>query len=134
MEAFEASLGLDLSLLRGLRRALHSWLVDVGVDERAADDIVLATHEAAANAIEHAVLGTEVTVRGARDEDRLIVVVTNACAWKRSRSTPESRGRGLLLMESLMTKVEIQTRSKVTTLRMRKDLGSNGVGASLRDA
>jgi len=128
MEAFEASLRLDLSLLRGLRRQLQSWLAEIGVPaDDAAEDVVLATHEAAANAIEHAEFGTEVTIRGTRDDDQVIVVVTNAGEWKRPRSVDESRGRGLVLMENLMSEVDIRARSKVTVVRMCKDL-------SLRDA
>ena len=93
MEAFEASLRLDLSLLRGLRRQLQSWLAQVGVPDDAAEAIVLATHEAAANAIEHAEFGTEVTIEGTRDDDQLRVVVTNTGPWKRPRSADESRER-----------------------------------------
>jgi anti-sigma regulatory factor (Ser/Thr protein kinase) len=122
MEAFEASLRLDLSLLRGLRRQLQSWLAQIGVPDDAAEDVVLATHEAAANAIEHAEFGTEVTIRGTRDDDQLIVAVTNTGPWKRPRSMDESRGRGLVLMENLMSEVHIRARSKVTTVRMCKDL------------
>jgi serine/threonine-protein kinase RsbW len=127
MEAFEASLRLDLSLLRGLRRQLQSWLAQIGVPADTAEDVVLATHEAAANAIEHAEFGTEVTIRGTGDDDQLVVVVINAGAWKRPRSMDESRGRGLVLMENLMSEVDIQARSKVTVVRMCKDLSPREV-------
>jgi serine/threonine-protein kinase RsbW len=129
MEAFEASLRLDLSLLRGLRRQLQSWLAEIGVPDDAAEDVVLATHEAAANGIEHAEFGTEVTIRGTRDDDQLIVVVTNSGPWKRPRSMDESRGRGLVLMENLMSEVDIQARSKVTAVRMCKDLSRREAGS-----
>jgi anti-sigma regulatory factor (Ser/Thr protein kinase) len=86
------------------------------------DDVVLATHEAAANAIEHAQLGTEITVRGVHDENKLLVIVTNSGVWKRPRSSDEMRGRGLALMQALMSEVEVQVRNRRTVLRMRKDL------------
>jgi anti-sigma regulatory factor (Ser/Thr protein kinase) len=94
----------------------------VNVPNEVGDDIVLATHEAAANAIEHAELGTEVTVRGAHDNGKLLVIVTNSGVWKRPRSTDEMRGRGLALMQALMSEVEIQVKHRRTVLRMRKDL------------
>jgi anti-sigma regulatory factor (Ser/Thr protein kinase) len=122
MEAFETSLRLDLSLLRGLRHTLAAWLDTAGVADEARESIVLATHEAAVNAIEHAELGTEVAVRGVRDDAKLIVVVANTGKWRKPRSADEMRGRGLVLMEQLMSDVEIHVKSGRTTVRMRKDL------------
>jgi serine/threonine-protein kinase RsbW len=97
------------------------WLERLSVPEEIHDDVILATHEAAANAIEHAQLGTEITVRGVHDDDKLLVVVTNSGVW-RPRSTDETRGRGLALMHALMSEVEVQVRNRRTVLRMRKDL------------
>lgn len=122
MEDFDASLRLDLSLLRGLRRELASWLEVTGVPDDASEAVVLATHEAAANAVEHADLGSEVTVRGVRDEEKLIVVVINAGTWAQPRFGDDSRGRGLPLIANLMSHVDVQVRSRRTTVRMRKDL------------
>jgi anti-sigma regulatory factor (Ser/Thr protein kinase) len=94
----------------------------VSVPDEIHDDVILATHEAAANAIEHAQLGTEITVRGVHDDDKLLVIVTNSGVWKRPRSSDEMRGRGLALMQALMSEVEVQVRNRRTVLRMRKDL------------
>ena len=77
IEPFETRLSLDLFLLRGLRRELAAWLATSQVVGDVRDEIILATHEAAANAIEHARTGTEVTVRGVRDADKIVIVVTN---------------------------------------------------------
>src|SRR5437879_2018753 len=54
MEAFELRIPPDMSELRPMRDALGSWLdgLDSGEEMRAA--VVLAAHEAAANAIEYA--------------------------------------------------------------------------------
>ena len=86
------------------------------------DEIILATHEAAANAIEHAQMGTEVIVRGVRDDHKVLIVISNAGAWKEPRSLEEMRGRGLTLMKQLMSDLEIQVKSHRTIVRMRKDL------------
>jgi serine/threonine-protein kinase RsbW len=105
-----------------LRRQLAVWLEQVGVTDEVRNDVILATHEAAANAIEHAQFSTEVTVSLVHDEGKLLVIVTNRGVWKRPRSTDYTRGRGLALMQALMSNVEIQVRNRGTVLRMRKDL------------
>ena len=53
MEEFLFRLPPDLRVLGELRRELARWLKQIGVGDAALTDIVLATHEAAANAIEH---------------------------------------------------------------------------------
>ena len=122
MDPFEVSLSLDLSLLRVLRRELTSWLEAAGVAESARDSIVLATHEAAANAIEHAQLGSEVSVRGLRDDHELMVMVTNTGTWKKSRHDDDARGRGVALMKALMSEIDVRAESRRTTVTMRKQL------------
>lgn len=130
IEPFETSLSLDLSLLGKLRRDLKAWLASVRVEGVFTDEILLATHEAAANAIEHALTGTEVTVRGVRDESKVLVVVANSGAWNAPRSLDEMRGRGLILMKQLMSDLEIQVKSQRTIVRMRKDLSLSSQGSS----
>jgi anti-sigma regulatory factor (Ser/Thr protein kinase) len=105
-----------------LRRELGVWLEHVGVPDEIRDDVILATHEAAANAIEHAELGTEIRVSGVLDDDKLLVIVTNSGVWKRPRSDDEMRGRGLTIMKALMSDLEIQVRDRRTVLRMRRVL------------
>ena len=121
MEPFEVLLPRDLRRLRTLREELRSWLdvVDVPPEER--DAVVLAVHEAAANAIEHA--GARVLVRGARDEDKIILVVTNEGRWVGSRPADDlTRGRGLTLMHELMSNLDISRQPDRTVVRMRLDL------------
>ena len=129
IEPFETSLSLDLFLLRGMRRELATWLASVRVVGDVRDEIILATHEAAANAIEHARPGSEVTVRAVRDADKVIVVVTNSGGWKPPRSLEEMRGRGLILMKQVMSDLEIQAKSQSTVVRMRKDLSASAADA-----
>lgn len=127
-EPFETSLPLDLFLLRGLRRDLAAWLARIRVVGEMRDEIILATHEAAANAIEHARRGSEVTLRGVRDADKVIIVVTNCGEWKEPRSPDERRGRGLALIKQLMSDLEVQVKSQRTVVRMRKDLSASAAG------
>jgi anti-sigma regulatory factor (Ser/Thr protein kinase) len=123
VEPFEASLPPDLSRLRGLRHQLGAWLERGGVPSDQRNAVVLAIHEAAANAIEHA--NGRVTVRGARDEDKLLLVVSNTGRWKDRTFIDVGRGRGLSLMRALMSNLEIHTESDRTTIRMRMDFSES---------
>lgn len=124
IEPFQASFAQDLSLLPILRRRFSAWLVEVQVSVEIGDEVLLATHEAAANAIEYARPATEVTVRGVRDDSKLMVVVTNSGTWKDPRSVDDMRGWGLILMDKLMSEVEVQVDLERTVVRMRKDLAA----------
>jgi anti-sigma regulatory factor (Ser/Thr protein kinase) len=132
VEPFEASLPPDLSRLRGLRHDVAAWLDSIGVPADHRDGVVLAVHEAAANAIEHST--GRVTVRGAHDGEKLLLVVSNSGRWRGPRSVDEARGRGLSIMRALMTNLEIRTDPEGTTVRMRMDFPSRdkapGAGVS----
>jgi len=112
---FHIELPPDVPQLASLRRSLADWLTREEVDPGASDAVILATHEAVANAVEHAHAGVVVT--GSRDEDRLTVVVRNSGGWKKSNGD-ESRGRGLILMDALMSQVEIAARPDGSVVRM----------------
>lgn len=88
----------DAGQLAPLRRSLADWLAHAEVEPNASAALVLATHEAAANAIEHA--QAEVVVAVSRDRGRMTVVVRSAGGWKES-DEDEYRGRGLILMARL---------------------------------
>jgi serine/threonine-protein kinase RsbW len=117
---FEASLPVEVEALRGFRSDLRSWLGTVGVLDARRDEIVLATHEAVANAVEHAVEDTRVTIRGRLDDGVVTVAVENRGAWR--EHVERGRGRGLVLMAALMTELEIVSDGGKTVVRMLKDL------------
>lgn len=117
MEPFAVTLA-DITLLRGLRHSLASWLEEAGAPTEAKDSIVIATHEATANAITHGEAGCPVTVTANRHSDgRFMVVVRNDGGWK--EQTPEAGGRGLSMMRDLMSDVGIRP---ATAVYMRKDV------------
>lgn len=109
MAAYAATLLRGPGELRGMRQSLRSWLELTTATARTRDSVVLATHEAAANAMVHGQPGSAVTISARQDEaGDFAVEVSNLGGWK----APEpgtSGGRGLAMMTELMREVEIQT-------------------------
>ncbi len=133
---FAATVVDDLSLvvpttqdgLVEMRASLRSWLSDGLVEAGAAGEVVLATWEAGANAIEHAQRPTQTTFRlGARLDDGgwLRVEVQDSGRWKPGDGSTD-RGLGLNLMRSLMDAVEVSTGDAGTTIVMEHRVSSGG--------
>jgi anti-sigma regulatory factor (Ser/Thr protein kinase) len=116
---FHEELPPDVSELASLRRSLADWLAQAEVHSGATDAIILATHEAAANAVEHA--DARLVVTGSRDEDSVTVVVRDAGRWKESQGG-EFRGLGLPLMQAVMSEVDVGSYDGGSVIRMRLTL------------
>ena len=106
-----------------VRAELERWLEDASVPEIDARDILLATWEAGANAIEHAgaaqgsVVRIDVTLSG----DRVRIGVADAGRWKEPQER-QDRGLGLRLIESLMTSVDVERGASGTRVTMERPL------------
>jgi anti-sigma regulatory factor (Ser/Thr protein kinase) len=116
---FETELPPDLARLGSLRRALADWLTRADVEASAREAVVLAAHEAAANAVQHA--DSAVIVTGFRDGDGVTVVVRNAGPWREAQRS-EFRGRGLPLMHGLMSSVEVASDDGGSVVQLRLTL------------
>ena len=117
MEPFTSILTHDSSLLRGLRHSLADWLEGAGASPDVQARVVLATHEAVANGIEHGQPDSPVTVVAQRNgADSFQVTVVNDGGWKDQE--PGDRGRGLTMMSDLMSDLAV---TPSTTVRMRRD-------------
>jgi anti-sigma regulatory factor (Ser/Thr protein kinase) len=106
--------------LREVRRWLEAWLRGNDVGGRRAGDLVLAVHEAAMNAVEHAYgpgAGT-VEVRVARAGARVEVEVRDGGRWREPHRHGD-RGRGLPLMRTLVDDVSVEPGDAGTVVRMR---------------
>ena len=120
MHPFTATLPHDPIHLRGLRRSLTTWFEAEGVPEQCRAPLMLATHEAAANAIKHGEVDRPVRVTVTYGAESLSVVVRNDPRWGESDLTPGPRG--LAMMRELMSEVR-----PTTTVRMRSDLSAEAV-------
>ena len=116
-----------------LRHDTRDWLAQQGLPQNDVFDIVLACGEALANAAEHAYgAGSfgEMEIEAARDPDDgdVVVWVRDFGRW-RSPSAPGERGRGRMMMEHLMDRVDMQTDGDGTTVTMRHRVESVGTPA-----
>lgn len=120
MEAFAATLGPEPRVLRGFRQQLSDWLTAAEVTAGARDAVVLAAHEAVANAIQHVDPPGPVTVTGRIDKTAILIEVTQSGAWVAyQHDDPDERGRGIPLIRAYMTDVEFRRERDHTTVRMR---------------
>ena len=108
MAAFAATLVRGPTELRGMRRSLMTWLEGAHATPAMRDAVLLATHEAAANAMSHGEPEAPVTVTASPDEGGgFVVEVTNHGGWKEPE--PGHEGRGMGMMTDLMSEVTIRT-------------------------
>ena len=120
MEAFAATLEPEPSVLRGFRQRLNDWLIAAEVSAAARDAVVLAAHEAVANAIQNVEPKGPVKVTGHVDDTAILIEVTQAGRWgKAQQDEPDERGRGIPLIKAYMTDVEFRRERGHTTVRMR---------------
>jgi anti-sigma regulatory factor (Ser/Thr protein kinase) len=122
-EPLELSIPSAPDSLPVLRRELARWLRSASVSELDARDILLATWEAGANAIEHSGAGDGAVVRvnAMLSGDRIRIGVADRGTW-REPELRDDRGLGLRLIESLMATVDVQRRPEGTRVVMERPL------------
>ena len=106
-----------------VRDALRAWLEALELERSEAEDVVLATWEACANAIEHAREPAErsVVVRAALDDSLIRVTIGDTGQWAPPAGR-EDRGLGLRLMEALVSSVGVAESPGGTTVTLEKTL------------
>jgi serine phosphatase RsbU (regulator of sigma subunit)/anti-sigma regulatory factor (Ser/Thr protein kinase) len=109
------------SSLRHAREALRLWLTGAEVGEMDTHDIVLAAWEAIANATEHSLSATGFRLQAHLAEDTVRIVVEDNGTWMTPAARPD-RGRGLQLMRSLMSSVEVEPGPHGTRVTLEKRL------------
>ena len=114
-----------------VRDALRVWLEPAPVTPGEAHDIVLATWEACANAVEHPTRPGEpatFTVRAEIEDSTVLVKVTDTGQWLDVEERP-GRGLGLRLIRSVMSSVEIDADETGTRVQLQKVLEGERVPA-----
>ena len=112
-----------------IRDALRVWLQHAPVTQLEAHEIVLATWEACANAVEHPHRGSENGSIGIVAEllgESVRVTVRDSGRWLPETGRPD-RGLGLRLIRSVMSSVEIEQTESGTLVRLEKELAGQAV-------
>jgi anti-sigma regulatory factor (Ser/Thr protein kinase) len=112
----------DANHMAPSRAALRSWLNQAGLGPDDINDVLIATGEAVANAIEHGHRdrpeGT-VSVSATALVDRLQVTVADDGTWKAPRQVASrNRGRGIVLMRGLVEDCTIHSGDAGTTVHL----------------
>ncbi|WP_326547493.1 SpoIIE family protein phosphatase [Mycolicibacterium sp. ND9-15] len=112
----------DARELAGTRDVLRKWLKRAGVDPTQTLDVLIATGEALANAVEHGHRddpGGTVRLHATALADRLHLTIADTGAWKAPHHDPAAhRGRGIAMMRALMHEVSIEPGESGTTINM----------------
>jgi anti-sigma regulatory factor (Ser/Thr protein kinase) len=108
--------------LVAVRHLLRRWLRVHGASEDEAYDILVACQEACANAIEHAYGPgrAHFEVHAEHREARIRVTIRDEGRWREPRGV--HRGRGLVLMRSLMETVEVEHGTEGTVVVLERTL------------
>jgi anti-sigma regulatory factor (Ser/Thr protein kinase) len=120
-ERIDLTLPAQVGQLVMLRRVLQRWLTLRQVDETLQYDVVSASGEAAANAIEHAYgpSGGILRVSGEWSPTGVVITVRDFGQWRSPRA-PE-RGRGIRMMKALTHAMRISRSDSGTTVEVRWD-------------
>lgn len=111
------------------RGALREWLGTVGATAAEVSDVIMATNEACMNVVEHAYGDGrgEFGLEGHLDDQTVVVIVRDAGHWSEVRA--RDRGRGLKLMEALMSSVQLSFSAEGTVVVLRKTIGAAAAAA-----
>ncbi len=122
LDLIRLELPTDPTALRYARRLLTRWLKQAGATADEASEIKLASHEACANAIEHAYRFGEavVHVEAALRNGEVALTVRDTGAWR--EADHDNAGQGLELMNALMDHVTVDGGPEGTRVELRRRL------------
>jgi anti-sigma regulatory factor (Ser/Thr protein kinase) len=108
--------------LAPIRHLLRRWLLERGATEDEAFDVIVATQEACANAIEHAYGPgvAEFALDASYEDGQVTLTVADRGAWRAARG----HNRGLPLMRELMDTVDVTQGEQGTTVTLVRAIGS----------
>jgi len=110
--------------LAPIRYLLRRWLAARGATEQEAYDLIVATQEACANAIEHAYgpARAHFELAAGYDDGLVTITVTDTGRWRAPRG--ENRGRGLPMMRALAETVDVRQTDGGTAVTLTQRLGT----------
>ena len=123
-ERLDIEIAAEAPALAGLRRRLRRWLTLRGVGEDDREDAILAISEACSNSIEHGYERSEGAIHLTIEHtgDALQIVVRDRGRWRMRGRAAQGRGRGLVIMRSVMRTVDVAADEHGTTVTLGKPL------------
>jgi anti-sigma regulatory factor (Ser/Thr protein kinase) len=125
----DIELPADSRRLQELRTRVTRWLKDVGVAPAIVPDLVIALNEAASNSMLHAYTGAptrgHVRVSLALSSDAITALVADEGRWREPATDHD--GRGMELMQRLMTDVHVEHIDNGTRVHMSRALPAGSV-------
>jgi anti-sigma regulatory factor (Ser/Thr protein kinase) len=106
--------------LSGVRNRLSAWLADHHLTPELVDDVVLATNELMANALEHAYPADRpgpANLTACVVDDLVLITVSDVGDWSAPAGT-DDRGRGLAIVATLAGEVDIDRIEPGTCVRV----------------
>jgi anti-sigma regulatory factor (Ser/Thr protein kinase) len=103
------------SFARIARDAIRHFALRRGISESATFDILIASGEGVANAIEHGSQQSDATftIEIAHEDGRLVLDIANIGHWRAS-AADDSRGRGLSIMRAYASTLQVSSNSEHT--------------------
>ncbi len=112
-----------------MRAAVRRWLSALSLPEDAENDLVFAVGEAATNSVEHADrparAGDTVELTFWTEPQGVCVEVVDHGVWKVPTGEPTGRGRGIEMMQRLMTFVLIHHDDRGTRVLLCQAISEN---------
>jgi anti-sigma regulatory factor (Ser/Thr protein kinase) len=119
VDLFQVEVEHDLNALAPFRHRLDGWLRSHGLADSQRASVVLASHEAVANAIEHSASPTPVLIKAEANDEAIVVEIIDKGNWRPARVEPDDeRGRGLAMIKALVSHVHISSLGGGTTIRL----------------
>ena len=116
---FKFALLPDASRLSDFRRALSDWLRGHPIEPSLRNDLLIAAHEAVANAIEHAGSRAEIQIHATLEVGAVHIEIQDKGTWKHPTTEQAyERGRGLALIAALVTESHVMHNGRGTTLQI----------------
>ena len=129
---FQRTFSAEFGSLGVLRADLRHWLGSLSLSGDDVDDVLLAVGEAVTNAIEHGHSrdGRPIDFHAHRRGSSFDFTISDGGRWQAARPNDGQRGRGLVLMRSLMDDVTIDKGQTGTVVTLTKAAGRKIVGTT----
>jgi serine/threonine-protein kinase RsbW len=108
---------------RRLRTCFEHWLQTLGAPELLIDDLTLAVYEALANVVEHAYTLDHphpvMRLQAHINHHHVLITISDHGRWRPPPPDPGYRGRGLAMMRTLTTELQLHRSPDGTTVQLR---------------